>query len=274
MPERRAQARHATGRGLAQRRACWLLGVARSALAYEPVRPGRDAELTVQLRGIALCYLDWGYWLAWGLLRYRGSRVNHKRVHRLWRCLKLQQPLRPPRRKLKTGSRLDPHAHVRNQVWCYDFVHDRDAHGRPFRCLSVKDEATAYALAIEVAWSFNGTDVQQLIERLAQRYGYPAYLRSDNRGEFIAGHLRAWLAGERVRTAYIEAGKPWQNGPVESFHSTLRRGCLNRHGFTSLEEAKIIIEAWRRTYNEVRPHSRLGYRPPASAYFLEREMAA
>ena len=113
-----------------------------------------------------------------------------------------------------------------------------------------------------------------VLEWLFKRYGFPAYIRSDRGGEFIANHLRAWLTAKGVQLLYSDPGKPWHNGSSESFNGTFRRGCLNRYEFHTLAEAKVFIEEWRRIYNEIRPHSRLGYRPPASAYFLERYQAA
>lgn len=248
--------------------------MARSALTYVSRRAARDRADLAWMQGLVRCYPDWGYRLVWGHNRNTGRGMNRQRVHRLWKQARLQQPLRTPARKLKTGARLKPAARIRNQVWCYDFVHDRDATGRMLRCLTVQDEASAYALALVPANRFSGADVQQVWQRLARQYGYPAYLRSDNGGEFIEGHLRAWLRAERITTAYIDPGKPWQNGSSESFNHTFRRGCLNRYEFGNVAEATVIMEQWRRVYNNIRPHSRLGYWPPASAYFLERKLAA
>jgi len=274
VPDRRAGVRHAHHRGVTWERGCWLFGVARSALHYQALRPARNAALLAWMRRVADKYPDWGYRLAPGLAIPCGERVNRKRFHRLWRMARLQQPLRPPRRKLVTGARLTPAALIRNHVWCSDFIHDRDAADRMIRCLTVKDEATAYAIAIEPGYRFSAQDVRGVLERSFHRYGVPAYLRSDRGGEFIAHELRAWLTGLGVQLLYSDPGKPWHNASSESFNGTFRRGCLNRHEFSSLTETKVIIDNWRRIYNEIRPHSRLGYQPPASAYFLERAKAA
>ena len=255
---------------MSQVRACRVFRVARSALHYEAKRPTRDAALLAWIRQCVSVQPDWGYRLVWGHARNTGWRVSLNRVHRLWQKYGLQQPQRVPRRKIVTGAKLDPAPLLRNHVWCYDFVHDRDAAGRVIRCLTVKDEATAYALAMVPARSYHAADVQAVLERLVREYGYPAYLRSDRGSEFIAADLREWLAANRIQPAYIDAGKPWQNGSSESFNGTLRRGCLNRYEFHGIEDAAIRMEHWRRIYNEIRPHSRLGYLPPASAYFLER----
>jgi transposase InsO family protein len=259
---------------LALERGCWLFSVARSALDYQAVRPAQDAALLDWMLRLADKYPDWGYRLAHGYARNCGFPVNRKRFHRLWKQAKLQQPLRPPRRKIVTGERLKPEALIRNHVWCYDFIHDRDAADRMIRCLTLKDEATAYALAIEPGYRFSAQDVRTVLEKAFREYGVPAYIRSDQGGEFIANELRAWLTGLGVQLVYSDPGKPWHNASSESFNGTFRKGCLNRYEFGTLDEAKVIIERWRKIYNEIRPHSRLGYKPPASAYYLERRKAA
>lgn len=266
--------RRANRKELSLELGCWLFSVARSALEYQAVRPAQNAALLAFILRVADKYPDWGYRLAHGYAVERGWRVNRKRFHRLWKQARLQQPLRPPRRKIVTGERLQPAALIRNHVWCYDFVHDRDAADRMIRCLTVKDEATAFALAIEPGYRFSAKDVREVLERLFDEYGVPAYIRSDRGGEFIANELRAWLTGLGVQLIYSDPGKPWHNASSESFNGTFRRGCLNRYEFGTMSETKVIIEKWRRTYNEIRPHSRLGYKPPASAYFLERQKAA
>lgn len=273
MSARRQWVRHAQHQGLSLVHGCRLFRVARSALNYTAQRPVQDAKLVAWMQGLVRCYPDWGYRLAHGHAVNTGWRVSRNRFHRLWQQHGLQQPLRVPRRKVLTGARLDPAPQLRNHIWCYDFVHDRDAAGRMIRCLAVKDEATAYALAIVPALRYSAEEVRRVLERLVQQYGYPAYLRSDRGSEFMAHTLRQWLKEQHIQPAYIDAGKPWQNGASESFNGTLRRGCLNRHEFHSLAEAVTKLDAWRRIYNDIRPHSRLGYQPPASAYFLERFQA-
>ncbi|MGH9701600.1 MAG: IS3 family transposase [Candidatus Acidiferrales bacterium] len=270
MPARRECVRHAHHKGISQARACWAFSVARSALHYAAKRPAQEARLVAWMRGIARRYPDWGYRLAHGRAVNCGWKVSRNRFHRLWQKHGLQQALRQPQKKIISGARLDPTPQLRNHIWCYDFVHDRDAAGRMMRCLTVKDEATAYALAIVPALKYSAENVRQVLTGLFEEYGYPAYLRSDRGGEFIANDLRVWLHEHRVLPAYIDAGKPWQNGSSESFNGTLRRGCLNRFEFRGIEDARVRMEEWRRIYNEIRPHSRLGYQPPASAYFLER----
>jgi putative transposase len=150
-----------------------------------------------------------------------------------------------------------------NAVWTYDFVHDVAANRRRFRCLTVVDEYTRECLAIVVERAFPARRVLAVIQQLVLRHGPPSYLRSDNGPEFIARRVRHGLARREIVTAYIEPGKPWQNGVGESFHSRFRDECLDREWFHTPQEARILIEQYRRQYNETRPHSNLGYRTPA-----------
>lgn len=260
---RRAQVRYAMTRRLSCRRACALLRVARSALGYEPQRPGRDAALVAELERLAAGHPRYGYRRMWALLRRRGRAVNAKRVHRLWRYAGLALPRRRPRRKLRTGERLRPRADRPNAVWTYDLVHDACTDGTRFQCLTVVDEFTKECLNITVARSLPATRVLQVVAQLVGRRGAPQYLRSDNGPEFIAHRIRRWLARTGITTAYIDPGKPWQNGVGESFHSRFRDECLNQEAFFTVPEAAIIIEQYRRVYNHARPHSSLQYRTPA-----------
>ena len=150
-----------------------------------------------------------------------------------------------------------------NHVWSYDFVEDRTHHGRKFRMLCVIDAFTREALAIRVKRRLNSTDVLETLADLMILRGPPAYVRSDNGPEFIAIALREWITAVGAQTAYIEPGSPWENGYCESFNSKLRDELLNGEMFFSLAEAQVMIEAWRAHFNAVRPHSSLGYRPPA-----------
>lgn len=155
-------------------RGCELFSVARSALDYLALRPARDAKLLAWMLRGARQYPDWGYRLAHGHAVNCGWGVNRKRFHRLWKQAKLQQPQRQPQHKVVSGTRLKPEARFRNQVWCYDFVHDRDAAGRPIRCLTLKDEATAYALAIVPAERFDADGVCRMLVSAFAQYDYPA----------------------------------------------------------------------------------------------------
>src|SRR6266545_5116813 len=260
---RRAQVRYAMTRRLSCRRACTLLHVARSALTYAAQRPARDAALVAALQRLAAAHPRYGYRRMWALLRQRGLGVNAKRVHRLWRGAGLALPRRRPRRKLRTGARVRPLADRANAVWTYDLIHDACTDGTRFKCLTVVDEFTKECLAIIVARSLPADRVLQGLVQLVARRGAPQYLRSDNGPEFIARRFQRWLAREGITTAYIDPGKPWQNGVGESFHSRFRDECIDQEVFFTVHEAAAIIEQYRRTYNEARPHSSLHYHTPA-----------
>ena len=250
-------------RRLSCRRACTLLGVSRSTLGYVSRRGRQDVPLLAELRRLATRHPRYGYRRIWALLRRAGQVVNAKRVHRHWRLGGLTLPRRRPHRKQRTGARVRPLATAPNAVWTYDFVHDWAARGGQFKCLSVVDEYTRECLALVAARSLPAADVLRVLGQLVSRQGPPRYLRSDNGPEFIARRVRRWLARSGIATAYIDPGKPWQNGVGESFHSRLRDECLDREWFHSLAEARVILEQYRRHYNEARPHSSLGYQTPA-----------
>ena len=208
----------------------------------------------------------YGYRMITGLLRIEGWQVNHKRVERIWS----QEGLKVPRKQRKRGPiwlndgsciRLRPL--YKHHVWSYDFVADRTHDGRPLRMLTVIDEYSRECLAIEVARKLNSDDVLETLTRLFAEHGPPDYLRSDNGPEMTAKVVRDWLGDLGVKTLFIEPGSPWENGYNESFNGTLREEVLNREIFFTVAEAKGLIEQWRREYNTIRPHSSLGYRPPA-----------
>jgi putative transposase len=260
-PARRDQVDFAVGLGASVRRACALLQVSRSALGYVSTMPTRDAELATELIRISATHAAYGHRFAWVLLRRRQWRVNKKRVRRVWRSLGLHVR-RKKHRKIRTGQARVFAATGPNQVWAYDFTHDRCANGQVLKSLSVVDEWTRECLAIEVASSLTAVRVIAVLERLFQQYGAPHVLRSDNGPEFIARVLKVWTLMNHSETATIAPGKPWQNGSIESFHATFRRECLDAEYFAHLREARILIEQWRWEYNTQRPHSSLGYRSP------------
>jgi putative transposase len=223
--------------------------------------------LAKALRGVAKRYPQWGYRLAGGFLQQRGWQVNLKRIHRVWRQCGLQVPRRKPRKKVVTGATLQPTAKTKNDVWSWDFVHDVTTAGEPFRCLTVKDEATCFCLAIEVDRSLSHQRVIVVLKRLLVLYGRPRYVRSDNGPELRAQPLLTFFKDQGITPSRITPGKPWQNGSNESFNGTFRRECLDAERFYSLTEAQVVIEDWRRQYNQDRPHSTLDYHSPASAYW-------
>jgi putative transposase len=224
------------------------------------------------LRIVARNDPGWGYRLAGGYLRLRGWKANDKRVYRLWSLNGLCLPRYRPRRKIRTGAKLDGLALRRNDVWAWDFVHDRYHDAEPLRCLTVKDEATGYCLKIETGRHLQHQNVKEVLRELVTRYGRPRAIRSDNGSEFLANALCAEIEKQGIKLANIEPGKPWQNGSNESFNGTFRKECLNAEIFGSLTEARVVIEKWRQRYNERRPHSSQNYITPEMAYFGLTEM--
>ena len=208
----------------------------------------------------------YGYRRVTALLREEGWRVNHKRVERLWRQEGLRVPQRQPKRRrlwLGDGSIVRRRAEHRDHVWSYDFVFDRTADGRPLRLLPIVDEYTRECLSIDVGRRLNSEHVLARLAELFVRRGVPEYIRSDNGPEFTAKAVRRWLPRVGVQTLFIEPGSPWENGYVESFNGKLRDEHLNVELFDTLLEAQVLTERWRCEYNQLRPHSSLGYRPPA-----------
>jgi putative transposase len=252
--------------GVSERRACRVLGQHRSTQRKVPQTPDDEAALTADIIELARRYGRYGYRRITKMLRTSGWLVNKKRVERLWRREGLKVPCKQPKRGrlwLNDGSCIRLRAERPNHVWSYDFVADRTHDGRAYRMLCIIDEFTREALAIRVARRLNSTDVIEALCDLFIVRGIPAHIRSDNGPEFIAAALREWITMVGAKTAYIEPGSPWENGYVESFNGKLRDELLNGEVFYTLAEAKIVIEQWRRHYNTVRPHSSLGYKPPA-----------
>jgi len=215
---------------------------------------------------LASKYGRYGYRRITALVRAEGWVVNHKRVERIWREKGLKVPKKQPKKGrlyLNDGSCIRLRPSYKNHVWSYDFIHDRLHSGKKIRMLTVIDEYTRICLAIRVGFSLKSEDVLDVLSTLFITEGVPEYIRSDNGSEFTAKATREWIGALGVKTAYIEPGSPWENGYNESFNGKLRDELLNTEIFYTLKEAQVLIEQWRRHYNEVRPHSSLGYRPPA-----------
>jgi len=252
--------------GVSERRACRVLGQPRATQRYRPIVRDDEAPLVRRIIELAAAYGRYGYRIITGMLRAEGWHVNHKRIERIWREQGLKIPKKQPKRGrlwLNDGSCIRLRPEYRNHVWSYDFVADRTHDGRPLKMLVVIDEFSRECLAIEVARSIRSRDVLDCLAELFIRRGTPAHIRSDNGPEFTAGAVREWLDRIGVKTLFIQPGSPWENGYVESFNGKLRDVVLNREIFYTLTEAKSIIERWRQEYNQIRPHSSLGYRPPA-----------
>jgi transposase InsO family protein len=223
---------------------------------------------------LAMQYGRYGYRRITVLLRRAGWKVNHpkgralrgKRVERLWRREGLKVPKRQPKRRrlwLNDGSCVRLRAERPNHVWSYDFMMDRTHDGRPLKMLTLVDEFTRECLAIDVERHIKSDDVLHRLTEVFVERGTPDYIRSDNGPEFVAKAVTEWVHGLGVDTLSIEPGSPWENGYVESFNGKLRDEMLNLEVFDTLLEAKVLVERWRIEYNTFRPHSSLGYRPPA-----------
>jgi putative transposase len=237
--------------------------VARSSLDYQPRHGTRDTKLLALIQQLAQQHPRYGYRRIWALLQRQGVYVNPKRIYRLWREHGLSVHARPRRHRTRAPIPRLPEATRPHEMWAYDFVHDRCANGAALKCLAVVDEYTRFCLALEVGSRINSQQVLNVLTRLLHKYGVPSYIRSDNGPELIAKAIKGWLAARGIDTAYIEPGKPWQNGAVESFIGKFRDECLNTEWFLNRTEARILIENYRREYNERRPHSSLAYRTPA-----------
>lgn len=222
--------------------------------------------LVERMTELALQYGRYGYRRITALLQAEGWNVNHKRIERLWRQEGLKVPSRQPKRRrlwLNDGSCIRLRPEYPNHVWSYDFVLHHTNDGRKFRMLTIIDEYTRQCLAIDVARQIKSEDVLIRLTDLFVRRGTPTNIRSDNGSEFTAHVVREWLEAVGVNTLFITPGSPWENGYNESFNGKLRDEVLNVEIFDTLLEAKVLISRWRNEYNHIRPHSSLGYKPPA-----------
>ncbi len=252
--------------GVSERQACRYLGQPRSTQRRRPVVADDEEALTAAVIGLASEYGRYGYRRITAMLRAEGWMVNHKRVERIWRREGLKVPMKQPKRGrlwLHDGSCIRLRPCWPHHVWAYDFVLARTHDGRAFRMLTAIDEYSRECLAILVARRIRSDDVLALLAELFADHGPPDHIRSDNGPEFTAKAVREWLCRVDVKTLFIEPGSPWENGYNESFNGKLRDELLNGEIFYTLKEAEVLIERWRRHYNQIRPHSALAYKPPA-----------
>ena len=252
---------------LSERRVCGAVGQPRATQRYRPTRPQTDRPLVEAMLGVARANPRWGYRRVHAVLRGEGFRAGRDRVHRLWRL----HGLRVPRRRIKrrrlgcsANGIVRKRAEHIDHVWTYDFVSDQTVDGRRLKILTVEDEYTRECLGLEVGRRFTGRDVVGVLRELFLIRGVPGHIRSDNGPEFIAQAVRSWLEEHGVGPLYIEPGAPWENGVGESFNGKLRDELLNGELFTSLREARVVLDDHRGHYNHRRPHSALGYRTPAA----------
>lgn len=251
---------------LSERHACRLLFQWRGTQRYAPILRSDEDALTRAIISLAGRYGRYGYRRITVLLGDGGWTVGKDRVARIWRREGLKVPRRQPKRGrlwLNDGSCVRLRPQHRNHVWSYDFVSAATHDGRRLRMLTLIDEFTRESLAVRVERRLRSLDVIETVADAMLMHGIPEHIRSDNGPEFVAIDVRKWLEGLGTRPLYIEPGSPWENGYCESFNSKLRDECLNGEIFYSLREAQVVIERWRVHYNTQRPHSSLGYRPPA-----------
>ena len=258
--------REAAGRmieeGMSERKACRWLKVRRKSYRYRR-KKADSSKLIKRIKELALKHPRFGYRRIWALLKRAGELINVKRVYRLWRELKLALPKRRPKKKrARPFTGIMPTALAANQIWTYDFVFDEAVSGRKLKMLTLIDEYTRECLEVEVDTSITSLKVRQILERVCLHRGFPKAIRSDNGSEFIGQAVGDWLQINGIRPIFIAPGKPWHNGKCESFNGKLRDECLSREWFGSLREARVVIESWRKFYNNERPHSALNYLTP------------
>jgi len=253
--------------GVSERRACAVLNQVRKTQRRIPRITDEEEQLRARIIELATKYGRYGYRRITAMLNNDSEwMVNHKRVERIWRMEGLKVPKKQPKRKrlwFNDGSCVRLRPEHKDHVWSYDFVMAWTANGKAFRILVIIDEYTRECLAMRVARCITSGDVLEVLYELFLLRGVPEHIRSDNGPEFTAKAVRKWLNRMGVMTLFIEPGSPWENGYVESFNSKLRDELLNGEIFTTLIEARVLIEQWRQEYNHIRPHSSLGYRPPA-----------
>jgi putative transposase len=252
--------------GVSQRRACRLLGQPRATQRQTPKTSAEEERLVRRMLELVRRHPRFGYRRIGVLLRREGWRVNRKRVYRLWRQQGLKVP-RKQRKKRRLGhsgnSCVRRPAEHKDHVWSWDFLHDRTSDGRPLKWFTLVDEYTRECLALEVERRMTAQTVGAVLTAVVETRGAPAHIRSDNGSEFIAKAIRSWMTRLGLETLYIAPGAPWENGYAESFNSKVRDELLNVEAFGSVLEAKVLAREWRQDYNQVRPHSSLGYRTPA-----------
>lgn len=253
--------------GVSERRACRALGQARGTQRYQRRPKADEGALLRAIEALVCQHPSYGYRLIHPMLVADGFKVGRDRVYRLWRSHGYgvkQKAVKKRRLGVSENGIMRQKAESINDVWCWDFVHDRDDRGRVLRWLVIEDEFTREGLAVEVRRSFKATDVLDVLSELMLIRGTPGNIRSDNGPEFIAQAIQQFLEQTGVKTLYIEPGAPWQNGYAESFNSRFRAEVLSRESFADLAEAKQVSDWWKNHYNHRRPHSSLGYQTPAT----------
>lgn len=246
------------------RRACRALPVERSTYHYRSRRTGQ-AGLTKRIKEIAETRMRYGYRRIHVLLKREGWNVNPKRIYRLYKELGLQLRNKTPKRRVKAKLRDDRRPATRtNEIWAMDFVHDQLATGRKLRVLTIVDTFSRFSPGLDVRFNFRGADVVEVLEQVGAAHGFPASIRVDQGTEFVSRDLDLWAYQRGVTLDFSRPDKPTDNAFIEAFNGKFRTECLNAHWFMSLPDAQEKVEAWRREYNELRPHSAIGNKTPIS----------
>ena len=245
---------------LSERAACQLVGLSRTGYRYKAT-PKNDRALRARLKTLAAQHSRYGYLLLHGLLKAEGLVVNKKRTYRLYTEEGLQ--VRTKKRKKLQRPRLPMEVPTQaNQRWSMDFVSDQLSNGRRFRVLNVVDDYSREMVGQLVSTSIAGQQVARFLDQLGEARSLPPMIVCDNGPEFTSKAMFFWAKERNATLGFIQPGKPTQNAFVESLNGKFRNECLNQHWFRSLEEARWEIELWQKHYNQVRPHSALGYLPP------------
>jgi putative transposase len=248
---------------ISERRACVLIGLSRTGLRYVGRERSYEVSLKARILQLAAERRRFGYRRLHVLLRREGTRVNVKRVYRIYRESALQVRRRRKRKGVAVERRPLLVPKGPNQVWSIDFVSDSLQHGRRLKCLTVVDDFTREVIDIVVDHGISGRYVTRVLDQAARFRAWPKVIRTDQGPEFTGKVMDQWAHEHGIELRLIEAGKPMQNGYVESFNGKFRDECLNEHWFTSLADARLKIARWRVDYNQARPHSSLGEVTPA-----------
>ena len=256
---------------LSERHACRLVGLSRDSYRHLPIADEVTATLRAAIINIAQARRRFGYRRIHDLLRPEFPDVNHKRIYRLYSAANLAVRKRK-KAKRPTSERVPLQiARAVNEVWSMDFVSDSLATGRRIKCLTVADDFSHECVDIATDYGISGLYVTRLLDQAAVFRGYPGAVRTDNGPEFTSRAFMAWAQSRQIRHILIEPGRPMQNGYIESFNGKFRDECLNEHWFETLAQARTAITAWRKDYNEVRPHSSCRRMPPARFAELHRQ---
>jgi len=245
---------------LSQRRACRLVKLSPKAARYQS-KPGNDQALRIRLKQLGEQYPRYGYLILHALLKAEGLVVNRKRTYRLYTELGMQVRTKKRKKLIRPRVPMTVPTQV-NQRWSLDFVSDQLADGRRIRILNVVDDYSRRCVGQFVATSISGQRLTRYLDELSIQQSLPQSIVLDNGPELTSKAMFFWSQENKVKLNFIQPGKPTQNAFVESFNARFRDSCLNQHWFISINDAKQIIDQWRKHYNEVRPHSSLGYQPP------------